>query len=537
MTDAGAAGGECVIGIDVGGTMLKGGVRDRDAAIVHGERRPTARDDADALVDGIVALAGDLAAEGRRRFGADGVAGVGLAVPGLVDEARGVALRAVNLPWRDLALAKVASGRLGLPVLLSHDVRAAAAAEAALGAGRGSDDFLFVAIGTGIGAAIVHGGRPFTGAHGRAGELGHLVVDPGGPPCACGARGCLEAIASAAAIERAYAAAGVGRGRAGDGGGDRDDAGDGVGDRDDAGDGASAREVAALAQAGDPVAREVWARAARALGAALADAVALLDPGLVVARGRSRGGGRAAARPGRRGARGALAPRPAAARGRCGARRRRRVPWRRASRVAGAGERPHVGFGRPGLPPARRDRHDARPPMTSPPAEVVLFADAVFTPAERLADGWVHVRGARIAAVGSGPVPPGMGAPVVRLPAGACLAPGFIDLHVHGGGGAQVGARPARGRGGRGLPRPARHDRPARDDRARPGGHAHGDGARDRGRRAAAVRRGRRRSSAAISRARSSAPSARARSTSATSARRTTRSSAGSWTRAAGACR
>src|SRR4029079_14892168 len=105
VTGAGAAGGECVIGIDVGGTMLKGGVCDRGAAIVHGERRRTARDDAEALVDGIVALAGDLAAEGRRRFGADGVAGIGLAVPGLVHETRGVALRAVNLPWRDLALA------------------------------------------------------------------------------------------------------------------------------------------------------------------------------------------------------------------------------------------------------------------------------------------------------------------------------------------------------------------------------------------------------------------------------------------------
>jgi len=264
VTGAGAAGGECVIGIDVGGTMLKGGVCDRGAAIVHGERRRTARDDAEALVDGIVALAGDLAAEGRRRFGADGVAGIGLAVPGLVDETRGVALRAVNLPWRDLALAAVVGARLGLPALLSHDVRAAAAAEAALGAGRASDDFLFVAIGTGIGAAVVHGGRPFLGAHGRAGELGHVIVEPGGPRCGCGARGCLEAIASAAAIERAYAGAGGGGG---------------------AGDHASAREVAALAQADDPVAGEVWGRAARALGAALAGAVALLDPDLVVVGG------------------------------------------------------------------------------------------------------------------------------------------------------------------------------------------------------------------------------------------------------------
>jgi N-acetylglucosamine-6-phosphate deacetylase len=79
--------------------------------------------------------------------------------------------------------------------------------------------------------------------------------------------------------------------------------------------------------------------------------------------------------------------------------------------------------------------------MTSSPAEVVICADAVFTPAERLADGWVHVRETRIAAIGSGRVP-SIDAPVVRLPEGACLAPGFIDLHVHGGGGAQVGPDP-----------------------------------------------------------------------------------------------
>ena len=255
-----ATAGACVVAIDVGGTTLKGGLCDRDAAVVHGERRPTARDGEAALVAGIVALAEDLAAEGRRRFGADAVAGIGLAVPGLVDEARGVALRAVNLPWRDLALADVAAERLGLPVVLSHDVRAAAAAEAALGAGRREADFLFVAIGTGIGAAIVSGGRPFRGAHGRAGELGHTVVERDGPPCGCGGRGCLEAIASAAAIERGYAETG-------------------------AGDGASAREVAALARAGDPAARAIWDRAARALGIAFADAVALLDPGLIVVGG------------------------------------------------------------------------------------------------------------------------------------------------------------------------------------------------------------------------------------------------------------
>jgi len=356
VTGAGAAGGECVIGIDVGGTMLKGGVCDRGAAIVHGERRRTARDDAEALVDGIVALAGDLAAEGRRRFGADGVAGIGLAVPGLVDETRGVALRAVNLPWRDLALAAVVGARLGLPALLSHDVRAAAAAEAALGAGRASDDFLFVAIGTGIGAAIVHGGRPFLGAHGRAGELGHVVVEPDGPPCGCGARGCLEAIASAAAIERGYAAAGGGR-SGGEGAGGAVDEGDGAG----AAARASGREVAALAQAGDPVASEVWARAARALGAALADAVALLDPGLVVVGGGLAEAGAQLLDPvaAELAARSRLGPPPRVVAAELGAdagcRGAALLAWRTLESA-----RTWVPNTRP--PPARRDRHDAHPP-------------------------------------------------------------------------------------------------------------------------------------------------------------------------------
>ena len=356
MTGAGAVGGECVIGIDVGGTMLKGGVCDRDAAIVHGERRRTARDDAEALVDGIVALAGDLAAEGRRRFGADGVAGIGLAVPGLVDETRGVALRAVNLPWRDLALAAVVGARLGLPALLSHDVRAAAAAEAALGAGRASDDFLFVAIGTGIGAAIVHGGRPFLGAHGRAGELGHVVVEPDGPPCGCGARGCLEAIASAAAIERGYAAAGGGR-SGGEGAGGAVDEGDGAG----ADARASGREVAALAQAGDPVASEVWARAARALGAALADAVALLDPGLVVVGGGLAEAGAQLLDPvaAELAARSRLGPPPRVVAAELGADAGCRGAALLAWRALESG-RTWVPNTRP--PPARRDRHDAHPP-------------------------------------------------------------------------------------------------------------------------------------------------------------------------------
>ena len=85
---------------------------------------------------------------------------------------------------------------------VAHDVRAAALAEGELGAARDCRDWLLVTLGTGVGAAVVLGGRPYGGAHGAGGELGHLVVVPGGPECACGARGCVESIASAGAIER-----------------------------------------------------------------------------------------------------------------------------------------------------------------------------------------------------------------------------------------------------------------------------------------------------------------------------------------------
>jgi glucokinase len=252
--------GDCVIAVDVGATTLKGGLCDRDATLLHRERRRTERASAEEALDGVAALVSDLADEARRRFGPGGVAGVGLAVPGLVDEARGLVRHAVNMPWRDVPVAELVAARTGLPVVLGHDVRAAAAAEAALGAGRDGGDFLFVAIGTGIGAAIVLDGQPYLGAHGGAGELGHTVVDPDGPPCGCGGRGHLEAIASAAAIERAYAEAG-------------------------AGDGASAREVATLVQAHDPAAREAWDRAVGALAAGLAGCVTMLDPARIVVGG------------------------------------------------------------------------------------------------------------------------------------------------------------------------------------------------------------------------------------------------------------
>jgi glucokinase len=130
-------------------------------------------------------------------------------------------------------------------------------AEARVGAGHGEPHVLFMAIGTGIAAAHVVDGKAFAGAHGAAGEVGHVVVRPGGAPCGCGMRGCLETVASAAAIGRRYAEL------------------SGIAD-------ATAFDVAARSAAGEPLAETVWLDAVEALADGLLTAQALYDAGIVV---------------------------------------------------------------------------------------------------------------------------------------------------------------------------------------------------------------------------------------------------------------
>lgn len=240
-----------VAAIDLGGTAMKGGLERTPGELEHGECRPTGRDAGpEAVLDRLAAFAEDLLLAAP-----EPVAAVGVAVPGLVDEAAGVARASVNLGWRDVPLRRRLQDRLDLPVAVAHDVRAAARAEGAFGAARGCGDWLLVTLGTGVGAAVVLGGRPSGGAHGTGGELGHLVVRPDGPPCACGARGCVESLASASAVERRY------------------------------GTGESAREVVSRAAAGEPRAVAVWQETVDALAAGLAAAVVLLDPQRIVVGG------------------------------------------------------------------------------------------------------------------------------------------------------------------------------------------------------------------------------------------------------------
>ncbi|HEX5617628.1 MAG TPA: ROK family protein [Solirubrobacteraceae bacterium] len=252
--------------VDVGGTTLKGALADHGATLFLRDRRETSPDDGpEAVLEAIMCLIDDLVAEGTRRHGARGLAGIGVAIPGPVDERRGVVLDAPNLGWSDVPLREMAVARTGLQVFITHDVRAAASGEAVLGSARGAGDHLFVAMGTGIGAAVVIGGEPYAGTHATAGEMGHMTIDPDGPECGCGARGHVEAYASAGGMRRRYA--------------------DATG-----GDVIPTELLVARAVAGDQPARRIWDQAIDALAIALADAIVLIDPGRVVI-----GGGLAAA--------------------------------------------------------------------------------------------------------------------------------------------------------------------------------------------------------------------------------------------------
>jgi glucokinase len=189
-------------GVDLGGTKIQAIVVDAQHEVRGQARRPTPTDGGPpAVVDALVEAIGE-AADGAGTKPAD-LAGVGVGAPGAIDEASGSLARAGNLPeWRDpFPLAPRLSERLGgTTVKLGNDVQVATDAEFTLGAARDFDSLLGVFWGTGVGGGIVLDGKPWVG-RGAAGEIGHMVVRPGGHRCPCGRRGCMEAYAGRRAME------------------------------------------------------------------------------------------------------------------------------------------------------------------------------------------------------------------------------------------------------------------------------------------------------------------------------------------------
>lgn len=247
---------EAVVGVDIGGTKTAAALVGPDGAVLARRRAPTpARSGPAAVLDTAARLAADL-------LDAAGPGPVGVGTAGTVDPATGTIRYATDsLPgWTGTPVVDALAGRLGRPVRVTNDVNAAALGECWAGATRGCRDVLLVAVGTGLGGAIVRDGRIEDGARGAAGEVAHLPA-PGAERlrCGCGRYGHLEAIASGTGLAAAYA--------------------------EQTGSPVTGQAVAERAAAGDVAARQVRDRAGAALGAALAGLVALLDPQAVVLAG------------------------------------------------------------------------------------------------------------------------------------------------------------------------------------------------------------------------------------------------------------
>jgi glucokinase len=253
------------IGIDLGGTKLYGVVLEEGKVRAEAKRKTPTQGGPLAVVDIMAALVDDLG-------GTDGIAGIGVGAPGVVDPGEGTVRQAPNLPgWMEpFGVGPALSETLGgLPVEVDNDVNVGTYAEHHLGAGKGADNFLGVFVGTGVGGGLVLDCELRRGPSGAAGEIGHMVVRRGGRVCGCGGRGHLEAYAGRANMER--------RARELEAKG-RDTA---LVELAPARRMTSGVFVRALA-AGDPVAVDLIDEAVAALGAAVASAVALLDLPLVV---------------------------------------------------------------------------------------------------------------------------------------------------------------------------------------------------------------------------------------------------------------
>ncbi len=191
------------VGIDLGGTFIKGGIVDDLGRILLSDSVPTESEKgADGVADNIARLVNSLLV--RTGLSADDVIGVGMGVPGMINSKDGIVTYSNNLAWQDFAIAKSVEERTGIKVKIANDANVAALGEAKFGAGRGLNSLVMLTLGTGVGGGAVLDGRLYEGNLGAGAEFGHsaIVLGDKGRLCTCGRRGCLEAYASASALIR-----------------------------------------------------------------------------------------------------------------------------------------------------------------------------------------------------------------------------------------------------------------------------------------------------------------------------------------------
>ena len=250
-----------VVGVKVTETTVIGALTDLDATVVARHTAPLAgRTPADAVAAIAATVEALCAATGNQTL-----LGVGVGIAGVIDRQRALVHFATYFGWHDVPMAQLLEQRLHVPIVVDNDVNALTAAEQWFGAGRGVNDFLVVSIGRGVGLGMVLDGKLYRGTAGGAGEFGHITVVPDGPQCACGKRGCLEALVSDPAVtQRVSAVLGMP---------------------------VTITAAVALALRGEATVQSIFAAAGRTLGMAVANLVNVLNPALVVIGGEGTGAG------------------------------------------------------------------------------------------------------------------------------------------------------------------------------------------------------------------------------------------------------
>src|ERR1700722_6430329 len=256
------------IGVDLGGTNLRIAAVDTEGKLLEKVGLSTKASGPDHVIDEMCEAIHRLTSQYRVN---GQFLGAGIGIPGIIDLEAGVVRRSANLKgWEEYPVRREIEKRLGARIFLENDGKVAALGEKWLGAARGIDDMAMITLGTGIGGAIVLGGKIFHGMNGMAGEFGHINVEPEGVPCGCGSRGCAERYASATAVVRmAREAIAAGNAPA-------------LAKIAESGTEFNAQAIYNLAMQGDEPAQRIFHRFGQALGMMLADIVNVLNLGVYV---------------------------------------------------------------------------------------------------------------------------------------------------------------------------------------------------------------------------------------------------------------
>lgn len=257
------------IGVDLGGTKVAVGVIGGEREVLYSAVEPVGSYDTDGLIDAL---------ERAIRHAMEEVpasAGVGLGIPCTIDQERGLAINAVNLPLTDVPLRDLMQQRLGIPVFLDNDANLAALGEQLHGAARGARSVVMLTVGTGVGGGIVIDGEIFRGPSGAGVELGHVSVDADGPPCqgSCPNRGCVETMSSGTALARDGAVAAIAHPESA------------LGKLRANGETLDGRSIVGAAIDGDEIAVKLLQRAGYYLGVAMASFANIFEPDVILVGG------------------------------------------------------------------------------------------------------------------------------------------------------------------------------------------------------------------------------------------------------------